>query len=153
MVVLGRGAVSYERGTPPPAAEPGWPAAVPWHPGLPCNLQGYLAHNKTILHPEPCTHPIGVLRSQETILHPESCTLKPRSATLQGYFAHQRLSCTLNPAPYTLHPATSSLDPQPYRGTSLIRSRLPLGPYSINIPRALWCSSGGELFLMSEVAL
>ena len=27
-----------------------------------------------------------------------------------------------------------------YRGTSLIRKRLPLGPYSSPMPRALWCS-------------
>ena len=29
---------------------------------------------------------------------------------------------------------------QPYRGTSLIRNSLPLGPYSRIIPRALWKS-------------
>ena len=30
-----------------------------------------------------------------------------------------------------------------YRGTSLIRSSVPLGPYSRPMPRALWCSYGG----------
>ena len=41
----------------------------------------------------------------------------------------------------------------PYRGTSLIRNRLPLGPYTGHMPRALWWSDGGRLFLMSEVPL
>ena len=27
-----------------------------------------------------------------------------------------------------------------YRGTSLVRNSLPLGPYSRTMPRALWCS-------------
>jgi len=40
-----------------------------------------------------------------------------------------------------------------YRGTSLIRNSAPLGPYSRNMPRALWWSWGGGLFLMSEVPL
>ena len=40
-----------------------------------------------------------------------------------------------------------------YRGTSLIRNRAPLGPYSRNMSRALWWPSGGGLFLMSEVPL
>ena len=31
-----------------------------------------------------------------------------------------------------------------YRGTSLIRSSLPLGPYRRAMPRALWWSQGGE---------
>ena len=38
-----------------------------------------------------------------------------------------------------------------YRGTSLIRNRRPLGTYSTTMPRALWGSSGGGHFLMSEV--
>jgi len=42
---------------------------------------------------------------------------------------------------------------QGYRGTSLIRSNLTLGPYSATMPRALWWSGGGGLFLMSEVSL
>ena len=37
--------------------------------------------------------------------------------------------------------------------TSLIRNRLPLGPYSRQIPRALRWPYGGGLFLMSEVPL
>ena len=42
-----------------------------------------------------------------------------------------------------------------YRGTSLTGNSTPLGPYSSNMPRALalWRSSGGGLFLMSEVPL
>ena len=40
-----------------------------------------------------------------------------------------------------------------YRGTSLIRNSPPLGPYSMPVPRALWWSQGGMLFLMSEVPL
>ena len=40
-----------------------------------------------------------------------------------------------------------------YRGTSLIRNSLPLGPCSRAMPRALRCSYGEVLFLMSEVPL
>ena len=40
-----------------------------------------------------------------------------------------------------------------YRATSLIRNRAPLGPYSRIMPRALWWSDGGGLFLMSEVPM
>ena len=40
-----------------------------------------------------------------------------------------------------------------YRGTSLIRNRRPLGPYSRTMPRALRGSKGGGRFLMSEVPL
>jgi len=40
-----------------------------------------------------------------------------------------------------------------YRGTSLIRKRLPLGPYSGRMPRGLGWSYGGGRFLMSEVPL
>ena len=40
-----------------------------------------------------------------------------------------------------------------YRGTSLIRNTPLLGPYSRTMPRALWRSKGGGLFLMSEVTL
>ena len=39
------------------------------------------------------------------------------------------------------------------RGTSLIRIRPTLGPYSTPTPRALWWSSGGRRFLASEVPL
>ena len=42
---------------------------------------------------------------------------------------------------------------RPYRGTSLIRNTPLLGPYSRTIPRVLWRSQGGGLFLMSEVPL
>ena len=38
-----------------------------------------------------------------------------------------------------------------YMGTSLIRNLLPQEPYSRSIPRAIWWSLGGGLFLMSEV--
>ena len=40
-----------------------------------------------------------------------------------------------------------------YRGTSLIRKRTLLGPYSRTTPRALWWSWGGWHFRMSEVPL
>ena len=40
-----------------------------------------------------------------------------------------------------------------YRGTSLIRNRPPLGPYSRTMPRALWWSYGGREILVSEVSL
>ena len=35
----------------------------------------------------------------------------------------------------------------PYWGTSLIRNRAPLSPYSRRIPRALWWSEGLGIFL------
>ena len=47
----------------------------------------------------------------------------------------------------------ASAAPILYRGTSLIRKRLALGPYSSPMPRALWWSEGGRRFLMSEVPL
>ena len=37
-----------------------------------------------------------------------------------------------------------------YRGTSLKRSRLPLGPYSRTLPRALWGAYGEVRCFMSE---
>ena len=40
-----------------------------------------------------------------------------------------------------------------HRWTSLIRKRLPLGPYSRPEPRALRRSKGGGRFLMGEVPL
>ena len=40
-----------------------------------------------------------------------------------------------------------------YRGTSLIINNPSLGPYSRLMPRALWWSLEGGLFLMSEVPL
>ena len=40
-----------------------------------------------------------------------------------------------------------------YRGTSLIKNSVPPGPYSRNMPRALWRSYEGGLILMSEVTL
>ena len=52
-------------------------------------------------------------------------------------------------------PKTASLvrNPTPYRGISLIRNRLLLGPYSSPVPRGLGWSWGGARFLMSEVPL
>ena len=38
-------------------------------------------------------------------------------------------------------------------GTSLVRNRATLGTYSRTMPKALWWSSEGVLFLMSEVPL
>ena len=40
-----------------------------------------------------------------------------------------------------------------YRGTSLIGNIPLVGPYSRTIPRVLWWSLGGQLFLTSEVPL
>ena len=40
-----------------------------------------------------------------------------------------------------------------YRGSSLVRKRAPLGPYSRPLPRVLWRSSGGGRFLLGEVPL
>ena len=45
---------------------------------------------------------------------------------------------------------TCPLSPQGYGDTSLVRNCFFLGPYSRAMPRALWCSYGGVLFLMSE---
>ena len=47
----------------------------------------------------------------------------------------------------------SFLGPTDHSGTSLIRNTPLLGPYSRTIPRVLWWSQGGGLFLMSEVPL
>jgi hypothetical protein len=48
-------------------------------------------------------------------------------------------------------------DPNPggvgYRGTSLMRGTPLIGPYRRTIPRVLWWSQGGGLFLMSELPL
>ena len=40
-----------------------------------------------------------------------------------------------------------------YRGTSLIRNRFRLGPYSRTMPRVIQRTWGGLQFLMSEVPL
>ena len=40
-----------------------------------------------------------------------------------------------------------------YRGTSLIKNSAPLGPYSMNVPRALWWFQREGLFVISEVPL
>ena len=53
------------------------------------------------------------------------------------------------PTPHTLNPEF----PEPYRGTSLIRNRPTLGPYSRPMPGALWLSQGCWRFLMSEATL
>ena len=37
-------------------------------------------------------------------------------------------------------PLAHSLRSQHYRGTSIIRNSAPLGPYSRNMPKALWWS-------------
>jgi len=44
----------------------------------------------------------------------------------------------------------NKLHPSPYRGIWLVTRRIPLGPYSRTMPRAL---GGGGLFTMSEVPL
>ena len=43
--------------------------------------------------------------------------------------------------------------PSGYRGTLLMGNTTLLGPYSRTVPRALWWSKGGGLFLLSEVPL
>jgi hypothetical protein len=48
-----------------------------------------------------------------------------------GAVSHER-GISVNPKPY-------SSNRKPYRGTSLIRSNPPLGPYSMAMHRALWC--------------
>jgi hypothetical protein len=50
-------------------------------------------------------------------------------------------------------PHTYSIQVENYSVTSLMRKRLPPGPYSRHMPRALWWSQGGGRFLMSEVPL
>ena len=40
-----------------------------------------------------------------------------------------------------------------YTGALLMRNSAPLEPYTRTMPRALWWSQGGVLFLMSEVPL
>ena len=40
-----------------------------------------------------------------------------------------------------------------YRGTSLMRKRIPLGPFRRPVPRVLCGSQGGGRFLMGEVPL
>ena len=42
-------------------------------------------------------------------------------------------------------------EPSVDRGTSSIRHRLFVGPYSRAMPRTTWWSKGGRRFLMSEV--
>ena len=73
-------------------------------------LQGYLAHKKT--------HSSEVLlqdRDQSTMPDDEEAVRAASGLTQEK-----------------LH--------QDYRGTSFIRKRLPLGPYSKTMPRALWGS-------------
>ena len=43
----------------------------------------------------------------------------------------------------TCNASRHALSAERYRGTSLIRNRNPLGPYSRTTPRALWRSYGG----------
>ena len=61
---------------------------------------------------------------------------------------HVARSCSVHvvSADYIIYPDLR------YRDTSLVRECL-LGPYSRAMSRALWCSYGGVLFLMSEVPL
>ena len=58
------------------------------------------------------------------------------------------------PRPYTVRAMWDLIFESPlYRGTSLIRNRRRLGPYSRTMPRARWGSEGCVRFLMSEVPL
>jgi hypothetical protein len=57
------------------------------------------------------------------------------------------------PAPAAKGSGSSLPSLEAYRGTSLVRNRHPVGPYSRNMPRALRRSQEGGLSLMSEVSL
>ena len=46
-----------------------------------------------------------------------------------------------------------TLNPKTCRGTSLIRNRDPVGPYSRTMPTLLWWRYGGRRFLISKVTL
>jgi hypothetical protein len=61
----------------------------------------------------------------------------------RAFFSALKESTLLSQSPVQLQP----LNPQPYRGTSLIRKRPPLGPCSRHMPRALWWFQGGGGFL------
>ena len=73
------------------------------------------------------------------------------------------LSHPLAPQKHTMRPSSPTPPcrvqkeprgaPGPYRGTSLIRIRTPLGPYRRPMPRVLGGSQGGGRFLMGEVPL
>ena len=90
-----------------------------------------------------------------------SLTPPPRHEVLAKKLEHKTHTLKptpkiLHPTPYTLHPTPHTLHPTPYtlarcryRGTSLMRNSLPLGPRSV--PMALQCSQGGGQLLMSEV--
>ena len=68
---------------------------------------------------------------------------------------HTSILTTFPSAPREADPSISrSQHVRPhYRGTSLRRKRLPLGPHSTPMPRVLVRSQGGERFLMGEVPL
>ena len=67
--------------------------------------------------------------------------------------------CLISGVPLYVSPTQTPCRTQPsrawrYRGTSLIRKRLPLRPYSRPMPMVLRRSlGGGGVFVMSEVAL
>ena len=65
------------------------------------------------------------------------------------HLPHEREKCVY----YGSDPLRGRSQRTLYRGTSLIRNSLPLGPFSRTLPRALWWSWGGGRFLMSEVPL
>ena len=54
---------------------------------------------------------------------------------------------------HSAHQFGDMAHPIGYRGTSLMRNSASVGPYSRNVPRALWWSLREGLFLMSEVPL
>ena len=98
-----------------------------------------------ILHPTPRTrHHIPPYITQ-----PATRTPHPTPNTIYHLTAHnpQPTPHTPHPTPVTIYQFTSYRpQPTPYRGTSIIRKRLTLGPYSSRISRGLGWSWGGGRF-------
>ena len=96
-----------------------------------------------------------------------NCKLKKNSFLLVAQLCREVYHCTIsfaivqlpetrNSVPHCrrggLVSARGSRKPETrYRGTSLIRNRLPLGSCSRTVPRLLWRSKGREHHLMIEV--
>ena len=91
---------------------------------------------------------------------PSAAPTKPAGIYLKPWSLYPNPK-NLCPKPGTTHPEPGNLYPKPgtlyhprvfqpwplYRGTSLKRSRHPVGPYSRTVPRLLWRSWGGGGFL------
>ena len=70
-----------------------------------------------------------------------------------GIFLWARYPCSFSSNVGVVALTLASIGVGAYRGTSLMRKRTPLGPYSRTMPRALWGYEGVGRFLMSEVLL